>query len=424
MTRTFSLLCVLLLASWAISGCKTMQHVEQSRMAFTAAPFEVTPPQVTALPDGDVPGDIRMVTAALVQKLRQDPKGIPRVGFDASGTHSTPETTFTYLGFSVAGIAVTEHWARETGRKSFACRAAGVMLFADQLGRRAMVDYVADYELFPDRIVILNSAVNPVPPVFPNTQAFIINAQEFKNIVDQRPDFPAFYAGVVTKAQSMTPTPEERRARQEAQSMSFFERLKKTSAGEREDNIMVIFVMDRLTPDADLEVVVTKTLHDRQSMAKPVYRDFQGWRVAVFGGNFAVDRDVFYAKVYYKPAPGVLPEGQTQALIGLFTSEKGYDVQPAAAASTARPTVQPAAFAPAEGPLGSATRVLDTSNRDDARIIQARLAEMGFYSMVVDGLWGQGSRGALQSFQRAHGLAADGQWNVQTQRKLFSGSGR
>jgi peptidoglycan hydrolase-like protein with peptidoglycan-binding domain len=43
------------------------------------------------------------------------------------------------------------------------------------------------------------------------------------------------------------------------------------------------------------------------------------------------------------------------------------------------------------------------------RAVQARLGALGFYSGAVDGVWGQGTETAIESFQRARGLPPDGQ---------------
>ena len=43
------------------------------------------------------------------------------------------------------------------------------------------------------------------------------------------------------------------------------------------------------------------------------------------------------------------------------------------------------------------------------RALQARLRSLGFYNGPVDGVWGDGTAGAIQGFQRARGLQPDGQ---------------
>lgn len=66
------------------------------------------------------------------------------------------------------------------------------------------------------------------------------------------------------------------------------------------------------------------------------------------------------------------------------------------------------------------TELLNTSDRDDAAVIQSKLAELGFYNMMIDGIWGPGSKNALRGFQKANGLDSDGVWDMQTQKRLFS----
>jgi len=69
-------------------------------------------------------------------------------------------------------------------------------------------------------------------------------------------------------------------------------------------------------------------------------------------------------------------------------------------------------------------RLLDTSIHEDAVTIQSRLAELGYYKMKIDGLWGPGSKRALKGFQKANGLDPGGGWNMESQKKLLSGTGK
>lgn len=56
----------------------------------------------------------------------------------------------------------------------------------------------------------------------------------------------------------------------------------------------------------------------------------------------------------------------------------------------------------------------------EVRKLQARLAELGYYSGGTDGLYGSSTTDAVKAFQRANGLSSDGQAGVQTQTKLYS----
>ncbi|WP_051617010.1 FlgO family outer membrane protein [Desulfonatronovibrio hydrogenovorans] len=54
----------------------------------------------------------------------------------------------------------------------------------------------------------------------------------------------------------------------------------------------------------------------------------------------------------------------------------------------------------------------------DARVIQARLAQMGYYTGPIDGIWGPRSREALRKFRTHHGLPGEG-WDMEVQKKIF-----
>jgi hypothetical protein len=76
---------------------------------------------------------------------------------------------------------------------------------------------------------------------------------------------------------------------------------------------------------------------------------------------------------------------------------------------------------PESGPAPREARLLDVSSNQDASTIQSRLAELGFYDMAVDGIWGPGSSEALRNFQKSGGLEPSGAWDMHTQRLLFPG---
>lgn len=55
----------------------------------------------------------------------------------------------------------------------------------------------------------------------------------------------------------------------------------------------------------------------------------------------------------------------------------------------------------------------------DAKLIQGRLAELGFYQGAIDGIWGKGSESALKAFKEKNGLGNPTQWDKETQSNLF-----
>ncbi len=70
-------------------------------------------------------------------------------------------------------------------------------------------------------------------------------------------------------------------------------------------------------------------------------------------------------------------------------------------------------------PLASGAVLLNPAAPDDAKTIQGRLAELGFYKGAIDGIWGKGSRAALKKFKQERSLNAPDTWDKETQIALF-----
>jgi peptidoglycan hydrolase-like protein with peptidoglycan-binding domain len=95
---------------------------------------------------------------------------------------------------------------------------------------------------------------------------------------------------------------------------------------------------------------------------------------------------------------------------------------PAAAAAppAASPSEAPPPAEPPQDPVAAGAVLLDPSVSDDAKTIQRRLADLGYYKMAIDGAWGRGSRAALRAYKETNGLPQDEQWDKGTQIALFS----
>lgn len=76
------------------------------------------------------------------------------------------------------------------------------------------------------------------------------------------------------------------------------------------------------------------------------------------------------------------------------------------------------------GPFATGAIRLNPSNRLAAKIIQARLAELGFYGDKIDGIWKRHSREALKEFKEAQGLRYANRWDMNTQKALFQETGQ
>jgi peptidoglycan hydrolase-like protein with peptidoglycan-binding domain len=93
----------------------------------------------------------------------------------------------------------------------------------------------------------------------------------------------------------------------------------------------------------------------------------------------------------------------TAATLGIDPGTLMASAQPVAATSAVAPPV----MAPSVPPN-------DQLRPASVRAVQARLGSLGFYRGNVDGVWGQSTQSAIQSFQQGRGLQPNGQLNPAT----------
>jgi peptidoglycan hydrolase-like protein with peptidoglycan-binding domain len=96
---------------------------------------------------------------------------------------------------------------------------------------------------------------------------------------------------------------------------------------------------------------------------------------------------------------------------------------PQAPEPRAAPKVQPEAAEAAQDPIASGAVLLNPSIFEDAKTIQSRLAQLGFYKTAIDGMWGRGSRSALRDFKEKNNLKNPEQWDKETQVALLGKGG-
>jgi hypothetical protein len=63
---------------------------------------------------------------------------------------------------------------------------------------------------------------------------------------------------------------------------------------------------------------------------------------------------------------------------------------------------------------------LNPQNPSDAIWVQARLADLGYFTGSRSGVWGPASRSALRDFKSMNGLQQDGRWDRETEQRLSS----
>lgn len=70
------------------------------------------------------------------------------------------------------------------------------------------------------------------------------------------------------------------------------------------------------------------------------------------------------------------------------------------------------------GAVVASAYVVKGSNFANVAAVQTRLKTLGYYTMKVDGVWGNGTKSAVKRFQSDNGLTADGVVGSSTERKL------
>ncbi|MEI9479977.1 MAG: peptidoglycan-binding protein [Deltaproteobacteria bacterium] len=80
---------------------------------------------------------------------------------------------------------------------------------------------------------------------------------------------------------------------------------------------------------------------------------------------------------------------------------------------------QPPSAEKTNQPISGGSTLLNPAVPEDARMIQTRLAELGFYELPIDGLWGKGSRTALMAFKEKNSMGSSDKWDKETQMLLF-----
>jgi hypothetical protein len=209
--------------------------------------------------------DYRLLAASLVHEIKHGDPAERAAWFDPAGTHLLLEPGFAYEGFELTGLAVSE--LTPTPSPGGGHRSSGVLFLADDLGRRAEVQYYANVGISPQGLVFHESFAAPIYRPRPEMEMYILERNTFEMGV--RGGNPGYG-----------------QLRDFARMMRIPERDRTVTPRER---VILIFSKDRMDPGARMEVVATEQSHAAAGAASvlPVrYADYDGWRVAVLGGKF------------------------------------------------------------------------------------------------------------------------------------------
>lgn len=429
-----------------LSACAT--DLQQLKGQFDAPEMKINIPDRFFVDKSKMPVDIKIVSAAMINALRRRGE-TPFVRFDPAALRDLEKETFNYEAFDVILTDITGFEAAKAGQDGVQGVLEGVFHFEDNTGRRASTYFAAKYRKTRDGIAINKAGASRIAPYFPRVEAYFVPSDAFTK-KQKLSGYEDLYAFALENALDMTPSREEMEAYKAYQSLSVWKKLTETGKTEKKKIAVIVFCLDRLSDVSRFEVKVTEA--GANSTVKPSFINFDGWPVAIVAGEFVPDSwgATFDVSAYY------YPEGKKGSLlVGKFSNQKDYnpplqkarrtitvqrDVLRDKTSTAERPTepvkeqrkvqetktVQentPALPAKVEGPLASGSVFLNPSLKSDARIIQKRLADLGYYKSTVDGSFGKGSQQAVLRYKTEKGLPRNTTWDIQTQKALFEGSG-
>lgn len=112
----------------------------------------------------------------------------------------------------------------------------------------------------------------------------------------------------------------------------------------------------------------------------------------------------------------------TQMAVTAFQAQHGLKADGVAGEQTLAMLYSGSAqtFVPTPTPSATPAMLSSGSSGDEVKALQSRLQQLGFYSGVLDGDYGKGTRAAVKLFQAQHGLDDDGIAGQKTLEMLYS----
>ncbi|MCF6245921.1 MAG: peptidoglycan-binding protein [Desulfobacula sp.] len=383
----------------------------------------------------DLPGDVEHVMAAMINAIRGGDKNIPNVNFDPNGKHEFMEDLFSYKRFDVKFIDIIYFKTEKAlDHVRYSLLEFG-LYFSDAIGRSAYVRVMADYVVAKNDIFITTTEYEILPNPYPEIQAFILPREVVTNASPEvKNDYTSLFLLAQQKAVTMEPTKGERIQREQYDQLSFIGRMKYKSDSIPKSYCVLVFCKERLRPESRFVMTVSKDEKvSNNTLSNPYYLNDDGWTVGIVGGKFALDaydKEVFF---HVQFNPGIDPANTELKYISRFSSVKNYDTQDKKPLNPYLKAFKKQKFDTAtvvsdnpgvsNGSFSSGMVFLNPAVAKDAKIIQKRLSELGFYTMKIDGAFGKGSQRSLMAFKKTNGLAKNSVWNLKTQKALFKGSG-
>ncbi|NCD24544.1 MAG: peptidoglycan-binding protein [Deltaproteobacteria bacterium] len=381
---------VLLCAGCVSTGLKGKSAYDPTR---DVSPIQSEEKFKTAvLQNKDVPFDSAMAMAAITHLIRGETPRISRLSI-APGLDLT-EPGIPLENFDLVGLTILDRVEVETiKKKEWNTRTMAVLTFGAG-PFRALVLAEAFCTVTSKEVYLAKASVRSLSPAQPRVAAWFVPKKSFLAAVASAGPLTAWDLMIVANSMAVRVSPRLPAARGEF--------------------LAVALVLDRLEPGDTVQGGLSSSpMPDKRWTTRATVNSGVGFPVAIVevGCPLNVPSEELFMHVAWSPKDKTRTNG-VDVPIGRFSTCGTVFNTGAGSTETG------------SGTLESGLRFLDPKNKSDARLIQSRLAELGFYSAAVDGIFGQGSRRALAQFKKSNGLQDNANWDLHTQRALFAGTGQ
>ena len=247
-----------------------------------------------------LPWEVETVLGALVLAMRKSENAGPLwpVTMEEGLALGLQEAAFRYQDFDLSAVAVTHY--RRAGVGGFDLSA--LLVFLDGSGRRASVSAALSFAIDENAVHIRAAELAQLAPSTPAVRLAIMVAAGLE------PDRPAAMAGVVEG--EVTP---------------------RTASPIPQPYEVFAFVLDRLPPDAGIEIRLGAESAGVAGYSAGSSADLDGWRVARMRGTFALNGpSEFFIKAVYQPGGEVPGADRSPLQLGVLSSH-GAGAPPAQA---------------------------------------------------------------------------------------------
>ena len=268
----------------------------------TGAP-KITPVETSTITFGEVPLDAAIVTSAMVDLIWGINPESALVTFDENGTNILSMGNLNWGPFHVDSVIYGSGQQLEANENRMLLSAT--LRFADEWTRTVGAGYLAEYGIENEqRVRIFHSDIYPVYSKSPRTEAYFVPLAVLQKAGKE----------IYSKWSSLYDL-----VKSSAIPLGMGASVNKTPV----EYSCVVFCMDRMSPDTEFKVVASETSFGMESKAKVLVSDYEGFRVAIFSGKFALGdvNQKLYVNVFYTTVGQDDESTAVSYKIGQFTNQ-------------------------------------------------------------------------------------------------------